>query len=50
MLKMDMNTLSQISEVYEVTLESTLFTRVILISTYQKVWAAYIRDKDEGKS
>jgi hypothetical protein len=47
-LKRDMKLLSQDSTVYEITLESMLFTRVILISTYHEVWATYVQDKVEG--
>jgi hypothetical protein len=49
-LKRDMKLLSQSSTVHEVTLESMLFTRVILISTYHEVWEAYIRDKGQGET
>jgi hypothetical protein len=49
-LKKDMKTFSQDSTIYKITLESMLFTRVILISTYHEVWEAYIRDKDKGQS
>jgi hypothetical protein len=50
MLKNDMKAFSQDSTIYKITLESMLFTRVILISTYHEVWEAYIRDEDEGHS
>jgi hypothetical protein len=35
---------------HEVTLESFLYPRIILVSGYHDMWVLYIRDKDKGEA